>query len=189
MKKITKNLIHQFELHVSGATGRPYADGLYRRAAVHRCADLWLSDMGVINASVRNDDDARACIKVYKNALAKQMENSDFYAAELLVIRAFPLTKRFNDTFTIISDLIDIALYAWKKGKDPYCKQYVNFYELRESVERFAHRCGNIIDEIIIGKCIDKPEPSHFQTDIGQDILFIILISILGDFCSEESSA
>lgn len=188
MNKITKNLIHQFELHVSGATGRPYADGLYRRAAVHRCADLWLSDMGAINASVRNDDDARACIKVYKNALAKQMENSDYWAALLLAIRAFPLMKRFDDTFTIRVVLADIIVSAWKKGKDPYSKRYVNFFELRESVKRFARRCGYMIDEIITGKCIGQPEPSHFQTDIGQDILFIILISILGDFCSEEPS-
>ena len=183
MNKVTKYLLHQFKLHVSGAPCRPFADGLYRRAAVHRCADLWLSDMGTINASIVTDVDGMACVEVYKEALAKQLENGDYWAALLLAIRAFPLMKRFDDTFTVRVVLADIIVSAWKKGKDPYSKRYVNFFELRESVKRFARRCGYRIDEIVNGKYVGSGTP-QLPSNLSEDVLFIILVSLFAeDFC------
>ena len=180
MDRKTKKLLKAFALHVAGATGPQHGDGLYRRAAVHRCADLWLTDMGAINASVVTDDDGRACVEAYKEALAKQLTNGDYYAAKLLAIRAFPLTKRYDETRDLRDILAGIDAEAREKGADPHNRKYVNYYELQEAVKRFGDRCRLMIDRMVYGQCFDYIGESVPVYQAG-DLEFVFILALLLD--------
>lgn len=138
MNPKTKRALQRFQLHVKGSTEFHEALGGYNRKYVHLLADSWLSDIHDINASVVNDDDGRACLDVFWQVIDNQIRHEDYFSAKLLALGALPLIRRYN-IFTLGEIYRFIDSRARDKGKNPFNKKYINFYELTEAVKRFVH--------------------------------------------------
>lgn len=144
MKKF-KKILANFKCHVKGHSDYKVSYVPYNIKKVHMFADRWLADMGDLNALAVSDEALGVlCYGAYREAIDEMVKHGDYHAARLVVLRGFPVLKRFCSN-SLNDEIENIDSAAIAQGKDPYNHLYINMFELLEAVSRFVEVRAKII--------------------------------------------